>query len=159
MSGAGSTYSRLSDLGFGGNGYDNQINLKDEAALDTALRENMGDVQKFFTTETVTDYGDGATADYSEAEGMADVVQDYTALLLGDFYGTEGALVDHRDNYTKEIDRRKAHRRSGKTGAGGQGSVDTQFVEWKRPSQNQPGDAIFNQAFNYNPRTGDIIIH
>ena len=105
MSGAGSTYSRLSDLGFGGNGYDNQINLKDEAALDTALRENMGDVQKFFATETVTDYGDGATADYSEAEGMADVVQDYTALLLGDFYGTEGALVDHRDNYTKEIDR------------------------------------------------------
>ncbi|HCV97942.1 MAG TPA: hypothetical protein DGJ56_01465, partial [Verrucomicrobiales bacterium] len=34
-----------------------------------------------------------------------DVVQDYTALLLGDFYGTEGALVDHRDNYNKEIDR------------------------------------------------------
>ncbi|MBO60698.1 MAG: hypothetical protein CMO63_01825 [Verrucomicrobiales bacterium] len=105
MSGAGSSYSRLSDLGFAGNGYDNQINLKDETALDTALRESMGDVQKFFATETVTDYGDGATADYSEAEGMADVVQDYTALLLGDFYVTDGALVDHRDNYTKEIDR------------------------------------------------------
>ena len=105
MSGAGSSYSRLSDLGFAGNGYDNQINLKDETALDTALRENMGDVQKFFATETVTDYGDGATSDYSAAEGMADVVQDYTALLLGDFYGTEGALVDHRDNYTKEVDR------------------------------------------------------
>jgi flagellar capping protein FliD len=105
MSGAGSSYSRLSDLGFAGNGYDNQINLKDETALDTALRENMGDVQKFFATETVTDYGDGAASDYSAAEGMADVLQDYTALLLGDFYGTEGALVDHRDNYTKEIDR------------------------------------------------------
>ena len=82
---------------------DNQINLKDEAALDTALGEHGGRA-KVFATETVTDYGDGATADYSEAEGMADVVQDYTALLLGDFYGTEG-MVDHRDNYTKEIDR------------------------------------------------------
>ena len=25
--------------------------------------------------------------------------------MLGDIYGTEGALVDHRDNYTKEVDR------------------------------------------------------
>ena len=27
------------------------------------------------------------------------------SLLLGDVYGTDGALVDHRDNYTKEVDR------------------------------------------------------
>ena len=36
---------------------------------------------------------------------MAEVLEDYTSVLLGDIYGTEGALVDHRDNYTKEIDR------------------------------------------------------
>ena len=36
---------------------------------------------------------------------LAESMEDYTALLLGDVYGTEGALVDHRDNYTKEIDR------------------------------------------------------
>ena len=33
------------------------------------------------------------------------MMEDYTSLLLGDVYGTEGALEDHRDNYTKEIDR------------------------------------------------------
>jgi len=33
------------------------------------------------------------------------MMEDYTSLLLGDVYGTEGALEDHRDNYAKEIDR------------------------------------------------------
>ena len=103
--GTGSNFDRLSDLGFSGNGYDNQISLTDENTLDAILREKMGDLEKFFSTEETQAGVAGATADYQAEEGMAEVMEDYTALLLGDVYGTEGALVDHRDNYTKEIDR------------------------------------------------------
>ena len=46
ISGSGSNFDRLSDLGFTGNGYDNQISLTDENALDTILREKMGDLEK-----------------------------------------------------------------------------------------------------------------
>ena len=105
ISGSGSSFDRLSDLGFTGNGYDNQISLTDENALDTILREKMGDLEKFFSTETVKVGVDGATADYQSEEGLAEMMEDYTSLLLGDVYGTEGALEDHRDNYAKEIDR------------------------------------------------------
>ena len=105
ITGTGSNFDRLSDLGFSGNGYDNQISLTDENTLDTILREKMGDLEKFFATEETQAGVAGATADYQAEEGMAEGMEDYTALLLGDVYGTEGALVDHRDNYTKEIDR------------------------------------------------------
>ena len=105
ITGSGSNFDRLSDLGFSGNGYDNQISLTDENTLDAILREKMGDLEKFFSTEETQAGVDGATADYQAEEGMAEVMEDYTALLLGDIYGTEGALVDHRDNYTKEVDR------------------------------------------------------
>ena len=105
ISGSGSSFDRLSDLGFTGNGYDNQISLTDENTLDTILREKMGDVEKFFSTETLKAGVDGATADYQSEEGLAEMMEDYTSLLLGDVYGTEGALEDHRDNYAKEIDR------------------------------------------------------
>ena len=105
ISGSGSNFDRLSDLGFTGNGYDNQILLADENTLDTILREKMGDLEKFFSTETVKTGVDGATADYQLEEGLAEMMEDYTSLLLGDIYGTEGALEDHRDNYAKEIDR------------------------------------------------------
>ena len=105
ISGSGSNFDRLSDLGFTGNGYDNQISLTDENTLDTILREKMGDLEKFFSTETVKAGVDGATADYQSEEGLAEMMEDYTSLLLGDVYGTEGALEDHRDNYAKEIDR------------------------------------------------------
>ncbi|MBT6790754.1 MAG: hypothetical protein HOA45_13965, partial [Verrucomicrobia bacterium] len=69
ISGSGSSFDRLSDLGFTGNGYDNQISLTDENALDTILREKMGDLEKFFSTETVKVGVDGATADYQSEEG------------------------------------------------------------------------------------------
>jgi len=105
ISGSGSNFDRLSDLGFTGNGYDNQISLTDENTLDAILREKMGDLEKFFSTETIKTGVDGATADYQSEEGLAEMMEDYTSLLLGDIYGTEGALEDHRDNYTKEIDR------------------------------------------------------
>ena len=105
ISGSGSNFDRLSDLGFTGNGYDNQISLTDENTLDTILREKMGDLEKFFSTETLKAGVDGATADYQSEEGLAEMMEDYTSLLLGDVYGTEGALEDHRDNYAKEIDR------------------------------------------------------
>ena len=105
ISGSGSNFDRLSDLGFTGNGYDNQISLTDENALDTILREKMGDLEKFFSTETVRVGVDGAAADYQSEEGLAEMMEDYTSLLLGDVYGTDGALEDHRDNYAKEIDR------------------------------------------------------
>ncbi|MDP7051696.1 MAG: flagellar filament capping protein FliD [Verrucomicrobiota bacterium] len=105
ITGTGSDFQRLSDLGFSGNGYDNQISLTDENTLDTILREKMGDLEQFFSTEETKAGVDGATADYTAEEGMAEMLEDYTSLLLGDIYGTEGALVDHRDNYTKEIDR------------------------------------------------------
>ena len=105
VAGTGSNFDRLSDLGFSGNGYDNQISLTNENALDSILREKMGDLEKFFSTEETKAGVDGATSDYQSEEGMAEVLEDYTSLLLGDIYGTEGALVDHRDNYTKEIDR------------------------------------------------------
>ena len=105
ITGTGSNFDRLSDLGFSGNGYDNQISLTDENTLDTILREKMGDLEKFFATEETQAGVAGATADYQAEEGMAEGMEDYTALMLGDVYGTEGALVDHRDNYTKEIDR------------------------------------------------------
>ena len=65
----------------------------------------MGDLEKFFSTETVKTGVDGATENYQSEEGLAESMEDYMSLLLGDVYGTEGALVDHRDNYTKEIDR------------------------------------------------------
>ena len=105
ISGSGSSFDRLSDLGFTGNGYDNQISLTDENTLDTIIREKMGDLEKFFSTETLKAGVDGATADYQSEEGLAEMMEDYTSLLLGDVYGTEGALEDHRDNYAKEIDR------------------------------------------------------
>ena len=105
ITGTGSGFDRLSDLGFTGNGYDNQISLTDENALDAIFREKMGDLEKFFSTETVKTGVDGATEDYQLDEGLAESMEDYMSLLLGDVYGTEGALVDHRDNYTKEIDR------------------------------------------------------
>ena len=105
ISGSGSNFDRLSDLGFTGNGYDNQISLTDENTLDTILREKMGDLEKFFSTETLKAGVDGATADYQSEEGLAEMMEDYTSLLLGDVYGTEGVLEDHRDNYAKEIDR------------------------------------------------------
>ena len=105
ISGSGSSFDRLSDLGFTGNGYDNQISLTDENTLDTIITEKMGDLEKFFSTETLKAGADGATADYQSEEGLAEMMEDYTSLLLGDVYGTEGALEDHRDNYAKEIDR------------------------------------------------------
>ena len=105
VSGSGSSFNRLSDLGFTGNGYDNQISLTNENTLDTILRERMGDLEKFFATEDTKAVLDGAAADYQTEEGLADIMGDYMSLLLGDVYGTDGALVDHRDNYTKEVDR------------------------------------------------------
>ena len=105
ITGSGSNFDRLNDMGFSGNGYDNQISLTDENALDTILREKMGDVEKFFSTENTKAGVAGATADYQAEEGMAEMMEDYTALLLGDIYGTEGSLEDHRDNYAKETDR------------------------------------------------------
>ena len=75
---------RLEALGYRSNGYDNTISLVDITGLDTALRDDIGDVKAFFSTDTY---------------GFANVMDDYLETLVGE--GKEsGSLVDRTDNLT-----------------------------------------------------------
>ena len=82
------TIKRLESLGYKSNGYDNTITLSDATTLDNALREKIGDVKAFFSTDTY---------------GYANVMDNYLETLIGESKDS-GALVDRTDNLTKLAD-------------------------------------------------------
>jgi flagellar hook-associated protein 2 len=79
------TIKRLESLGYTSNGFDNTINLSNSITLDNALRENIGDVKAFFSTDSY---------------GYANVVEDYLETLVGESMES-GSLVDRTDNLAK----------------------------------------------------------
>ncbi|MDP7009746.1 MAG: flagellar filament capping protein FliD [Verrucomicrobiota bacterium] len=79
------TIKRLESLGYTSNGYDNTITLSNSSTLDNALRENIGDVKAFFSTDTY---------------GYANVVDDYLETLVGESMES-GAMADRTDNLAK----------------------------------------------------------
>ncbi len=79
------TIKRLESLGYTSNGYDNTITLSNSSTLDNALREKIGDVKAFFSTDTY---------------GYANVVDDYLETLVGESMES-GAMVDRTDNLAK----------------------------------------------------------
>ena len=79
------TIKRLESLGYTSNGYDNTITLSNSTTLDNALREKIGDVKAFFSTDTY---------------GYANVMDDYLETLVGESMES-GAVVDRTDNLVK----------------------------------------------------------
>ena len=78
------TITRLESIGYTSSGYSNQISLSSSSDLDTALRENLGQVKSLFTTET---YGLG-TSMYT-----------YLDSLLDD----DGSLATTQTNLTNQV--------------------------------------------------------
>ena len=84
MTGLTGTITRLESIGYTSSGYSNQISLSSSSDLDTALRENLGQVKSLFTTET---YGLG-TSMYT-----------YLDSLLDD----DGSLATTQTNLTNQV--------------------------------------------------------
>ena len=84
VTGLTGSITRLESIGYSTSGYSNQITLSDSAALDTALRENQGQVKSLFTTTT---------------HGLAATMYTYLDTLLDD----EGALETTQTNLTNQI--------------------------------------------------------
>ncbi len=84
VSGLSGTITRLESIGYSTTGYSNQITLSDSSTLDTALRENLGQVKSLFTTTT---------------HGLAESIYTYLDTLLDD----DGSLVNKQTNLTSQI--------------------------------------------------------
>ena len=84
VTGLTGTITRLEAIGYTSSGFSNQITLSDSTALDTALRENQGQVKSLFTTSTY---------------GLAAAMYTYLDTLLED----EGALATTQTNLTNQI--------------------------------------------------------
>ena len=84
VTGLTGTITRLESIGYTSSGYSNQISLSSSSDLDTALRENLGQVKSLFTTET---YGLG-TSMYT-----------YLDSLLDD----DGSLATTQTNLTNQV--------------------------------------------------------
>ena len=84
VTGLTGTITRLESIGYSTSGYSNQITLSDSTTLDTALRENQGQVKSLFTTSTY---------------GLAATMYTYLDTLLED----EGALATTQTNLTNQI--------------------------------------------------------
>ena len=68
VSGITSTIKRLESIGYATSGYTNQIELSDSTKLDSALRDNLGQIKTLFTTTT---YGIG-NAFYTYLDNLLD---------------------------------------------------------------------------------------
>jgi flagellar hook-associated protein 2 len=84
VSGLTGTITRLESIGYDTTGYTNQISLSDSSKLDTALRENMGQVKSLFTTDT---------------HGLGTSIYTYLDTLLDD----DGSLETTQSNLTSQI--------------------------------------------------------
>ena len=84
VSGLSGTITRLESIGYTTTGYSNQITLSDSSTLDTALRENLGQVKSLFTTST---------------HGLAESIYTYLNNLLDD----DGSLATKQTNLTNQI--------------------------------------------------------
>ena len=84
VTGLTGSITRLESIGYTSSGYSNQISLSSSSDLDTALRENLGQVKSLFTTET---YGLG-TSMYT-----------YLDSLLDD----DGSLATTQTNLTNQV--------------------------------------------------------
>ncbi len=84
VTGLSGTITRLESIGYSTSGYSNQITLSDSATLDTALRENQGQVKSLFTTTTY---------------GLATTMYTYLDTLLDD----DGPLATTQTNLTNQI--------------------------------------------------------
>ena len=84
VSGLTGTITRLESIGYDTTGYTNQISLSDSSKLDTALRENMGQVKSLFTTDT---------------HGLGTSIYTYLDTLLED----DGSLETTQSNLTSQI--------------------------------------------------------
>ena len=84
VSGITSTIKRLESIGYTTSGYTNQIELSDSSKLDSALRDNLGQVKSLFTTTTY---------------GIANSLYTFLENLLDD----DGALATTQENMTGQI--------------------------------------------------------
>jgi flagellar hook-associated protein 2 len=84
VSGITNTIKRMESIGYTTSGYTNQITLDDESKLDSALRNNLGQVNAIFTTTTY---------------GIADSLYTYLDNLLDD----DGSLATTQENMTGQI--------------------------------------------------------
>ena len=84
VSGLTGTITRLESIGYATTGYTNQISLSDSSKLDTALRENIGQVKSLFTTDT---------------HGLGTSIYTYLDTLLDD----DGSLETTQSNLTNQI--------------------------------------------------------
>ena len=91
VSGITSTIKRLESIGYTSTGYTNEITLNDSEKLDSALRDNLGQIKSLFTTET---YGVGiALYDY-----LDNVLDDDGAMAT-----TQKNMADQVTDITKQI--------------------------------------------------------
>ena len=84
VSGITSTIKRLESIGYTTSGYTNQIELADSSKLDSALRDNLGQVKTLFTTTTY---------------GIANSLYTFLENLLDD----DGSLATTQENMTGQI--------------------------------------------------------
>ena len=84
VSGITSTIKRLESIGYTTSGYTNQIELSDSTKLDSALRDNLGQVKSLFTTTTY---------------GIANSLYTFLENLLDD----DGSLATTQENMTDQI--------------------------------------------------------
>lgn len=84
VTGITSTIKRLESIGYASSGYTNEITLDDSEKLDSALRDNLGQVKSLFTTET---YGVGIS------------IYDYLDNVLDD----DGAMASTQKNMTDQV--------------------------------------------------------
>ena len=84
VTGITSTIKRLESIGYSTSGYTNQIELSDSTKLDSALRDNLGQVKSLFTTTTY---------------GIANSLYTFLENLLDD----DGSLATTQENMTDQI--------------------------------------------------------
>ena len=85
VTGITSTIKRLESIGYTTSGYTNQIELSDSTKLDSALRDNLGQVKSLFTTTTY---------------GIANSLYTFLENLLDD---DDGSLATTQENMTDQI--------------------------------------------------------
>ena len=84
VSGITSTIKRLESIGYATSGYTNQVSLSDSTTLDSALRDNLGQVKNLFTTT---------------AHGLGNAFYTYLDSLLDD----DGAVATTQQNITDRV--------------------------------------------------------
>ena len=84
VTGITSTIKRLESIGYSTSGYSNQVSLSDSSTLDSALRDNLGQVKNLFTTTT---------------HGLGNSFFSYLDSLLDD----DGAMATTQQNITDRV--------------------------------------------------------